>query len=182
MGKKILEYFTNSCYSIIRIGKLRVMKMRRRKITIFDVANFFLKIVDRDSGSTITPLKLQKILYYAQGYYLAKFDKPLFNEDFQAWAHGPANPAIYDKYKDYRFESIDEPEEELYDFDEDTSIFLAHIWDAFGIYDGKYLEELTHSEFPWIKARKGYEPGQKCEVVIKKEDMKEFFKTEPYDV
>ncbi len=182
MGKKILEYFTNSCYSIIRIGKLRVMKMRRRKITIFDVANFFLKIVDRDSGSTITPLKLQKILYYAQGYYLAKFDKPLFNEDFQAWAHGPANPAIYDKYKDYRFESIDEPEEELYDFDEDTSLFLAHIWDAFGIYDGKYLEELTHSEFPWIKARKGYEPGQKCEVVIKKEDMKEFFKTEPYDV
>ena len=182
MAKKILEYFTNSCYSIIRIGKLRVMKMRRRKITIFDVANFFLKIVDRDSGSTITPLKLQKILYYAQGYYLAKFDKPLFNEDFQAWAHGPANPAIYDKYKDYRFESIDEPEEELYDFDEDTSLFLAHIWDAFGIYDGKYLEELTHSEFPWIKARKGYEPGQKCEVVIKKEDMKEFFKTEPYDV
>ena len=156
--------------------------MKRRKITIFDVANFFLKIVDRDSGSTITPLKLQKILYYAQGYYLAKFDKPLFNEDFQAWAHGPANPAIYDKYKDYRFESIDEPEEELYDFDEDISLFLAHIWDAFGIYDGKYLEELTHNEFPWIKARKGYEPGQKCEVVIKKEDMKEFFKTEPYDV
>ena len=182
MTKKILEYFTNSCYSIIRIGKLRVMKMRRRKITIFDVANFFLKIVDRDSGSTITPLKLQKILYYAQGYYLARFDKPLFDDDFQAWAHGPANPAIYDKYKDYRFESIDEPEEELYDFDEDTSLFLAHIWDAFGIYDGKYLEELTHSEFPWIKARKGYEPGQKCEVVIKKEDMKEFFKTETYDV
>ena len=142
MTKKILEYFTNSCYSIIRIGKLRVMKMRRRKITIFDVANFFLKIVDRDSGSTITPLKLQKILYYAQGYYLARFDKPLFDDDFQAWAHGPANPAIYDKYKDYRFESIDEPEEELYDFDEDTSLFLAHIWDAFGIYDGKYLEEL----------------------------------------
>ena len=182
MAKKILVYFTNSCYSIIRVGKLRVIKMKRRKITIFDVANFFLKIVDRDSGSTITPLKLQKILYYAQGYYLAKFDKPLFNEDFQAWAHGPANPAIYDKYKDYRFESIDEPEEELYDFDEDISLFLAHIWDDFGIYDGKYLEELTHNEFPWIKARKGYEPGQKCEVVIKKEDMKEFFKTEPYDV
>ena len=181
MIKKLLEYFTNSCYSIIRVGKLRMIKMRKRKITIFDVANFFLKIVDRDSGSTITPLKLQKILYYAQGYYLAKFDKSLFNEDFQAWAHGPANPAIYDKYKDYRFESIDEPEEELYDFDEDVSSFLAHIWDVFGIYDGKYLEELTHSESPWINARKGYEPGQKCEVVIQKEAMKDFFKTEPYD-
>lgn len=165
---------------MVRIGKL-VIKMKKGKITIFDVANFFLKIVDRDSGSTITPLKLQKILYYAQGYYLAKFDKPLFNEDFQAWAHGPANPEIYEEYKDYKFKAIDEPKVELYDFDDETLSFLSHIWDVFGIYDGKYLEELTHSEFPWINARKGYEPGEKCEVVIPKKEMKAFFKTEPYN-
>ena len=59
-----------------------------------------MKIVDRESGSTITPLKLQKILYYAQGYYLAMYDEALFPEDFQAWAHGPANEQIYEKYKE----------------------------------------------------------------------------------
>ena len=58
--------------------------MMKNALTIFDVANFFLKIVDRDSGTTITPLKLQKILYYAQGYHLAYYDKELFSEDFQA--------------------------------------------------------------------------------------------------
>ena len=69
------------------------------ELNIFDVANFFLKIVDRDSGSTITPLKLQKILYYAHGYYLANYDKPLFQEDFQAWANGPVCPELFYKTK-----------------------------------------------------------------------------------
>ena len=147
------------------------------KKDIYDFANYFLKIVDRDSGSTITPLKLQKILYYAQGYYLALYNKSLFKEDFQAWAHGPANPGIYNKYKDVGYDAIDEPDpKEVIKFDSETSNFLSDIWNTFGIYDGKYLEELTHKEEPWIKAREGYEPGEKCNVVIKKEDMQAFFK------
>lgn len=184
--KKVVAYLTNLCYSIIRIvGLVEVKDMRCKGTgcaTIFDVANFFLKIVDRDSGSTITPLKLQKILYYAQGYYLAKYNKPLFNEDFQAWAHGPANPDIYDKYREYGYNAIDEPTDDLYDFDEETTSFLANIWETFGIYDGKYLEELTHGEEPWINARKGYEPGERCDNVITKDSMKSFFQTEPYNV
>lgn len=150
--------------------------------SIFDVANYFLKIVDRDSGSTITPLKLQKILYYAQGYYLAKNNKPLFDEDFEAWAHGPANPNIYKKYKKYAYDTIPYPGEDVKNINADTAKFLDYIWDMFGIYDGKYLEELTHNEEPWINARKGYEPGEKCNVIIKKDDMKSFFKTEPYSI
>lgn len=153
-----------------------------RDATIFDVANFFLKIVDRDSGSTITPLKLQKILYYAQGYHLAEYNRPLFDEDFQAWAHGPANPDIYDKYKEYGYAAIGEPTEDLFDFDDNTTSFLTNIWETFGIYDGKYLEELTHGEEPWINARKGYEPGERCDTVITKDSMRSFFQTEPYNV
>lgn len=183
MIRKILEYFNKLWYSIFRIGKgSGVINMMNKKITIFDVANFFLKIVDRDLGSAITPLKMQKILYYAQGYYLARYNKPLFNEDFQAWAHGPANPKIYDKYKQYGSSSIDEIVDELYEFDDTITKFLFDIWNTFGIYDGKYLEQLTHTEEPWIKARKGYEPGERCEVVISKDSMKKFFKTEPYNV
>ena len=146
-------------------------------ITIFDVANFFLSIVDRDSGSTITPLKLQKILYYAQGYFLAMKDEELFNEDFQAWAHGPANPDVYDKYKKYGANAIDAPSiEDIPSFSEDITDFLYNIWNTFGIYDGKYLEELTHSETPWIEARKGYQPGEMCTNIITKESMKNFFR------
>ncbi len=148
-----------------------------KKITIFEVANFFLNIVDRDSGSTITPLKLQKILYYAQGYHLAMFNKELFNEDFEAWAHGPANPEIYDKYKIYGHNTIDAPKEkEIPVFKENIVDFLYDIWATFGIFDGKYLEDLTHKETPWLEARKGYKPGEACNKVISKESMKSFFK------
>lgn len=146
------------------------------KVNIFDVANFFLKIVDRESGSTITPLKLQKILYYAQGYYLAMYDEALFPEDFQAWAHGPANEQIYEKYNVYGYDSIPEPQEENNINNDKISDFLNDIWQTFGIYDGKFLEEQTHKEEPWINARKGYAPGERCNVVITKNSMKKFFK------
>ncbi len=146
-------------------------------LTIFDVANFFLKIVDRDLGSTITPLKLQKILYYAQGYHLAYYDKELFSEDFQAWTHGPANEEIYEKYKDYWLCSIPSPTEEIPEIEDSLCNFLSDIWETFGIYDGKFLEEQTHKEKPWIDARKGYAPEAKCQVIITKDSMKEFFKS-----
>ena len=147
-----------------------------KEINIFNVATYFLKIVDRDAGSTITPLKLQKILYYAQGFYLAKHDVELFVEDFQAWAHGPANVEIYNKYKQFGYSAIEEPKENIPDIKEETKNFLFEIWKTFGIYDGKFLEELTHAETPWLEARKGCKPGENCTTVISKESMKEFFK------
>lgn len=150
----------------------------KNELNIFNVSTFFLDIVDRDSGSTITPLKLQKILYYAQGYYLAMFDKPLFNEDFQAWAHGPVNPEIYEYYKKYGYGLIDSPEKDIVpEFEEVVVNFLYDIWNTFGIYDGKFLEELTHNEDPWINTRKGFGPGEICTEIITKDSMKEFFKT-----
>lgn len=150
------------------------------KLSIFDVANFFLKIIDRDAGSTITPLKLQKILYYSQGYYLAMFDSELFPEEFQAWAHGPANEEIYEKYKDLKYNNILEPIEEIVITDKEIIDFLTDIWHTFGIYDGKFLEEKTHLEDPWIIARKGYAPGERCTEIITKDSMKVYFKKVVY--
>lgn len=146
------------------------------KYSIQDIADFFLKIVDRESESTITPLKLQKILYYSQGYYLAMHNKELFPEEFQAWAHGPVNEEIYNEYKDYKYQSIPAPTYDTKEFPKEIIDYLTDIWATFGIYDGKYLEEQTHKETPWITARKGYEPGEKCNVIITKESMKDYFK------
>lgn len=175
MIKKVLLYLARLWYSMVRVGSVINMNILRRKNNIYDIANFFLRIVDREAGSTITPLKLQKILYYAQGYYLAINDEPLFNDEFQAWAHGPANIDIYDKYKKYGSCSIPFPTESI-NVSKDVVEFLSDIWNTFGIYDGKYLEDLTHKESPWLNARKGYSPSQKCQRIIKKEDMKAFFK------
>lgn len=147
-----------------------------KKYSIFDISDYFLTIVDRDAESTITPLKLQKILYYAQGYYLAMNNKELFPEDFQAWAHGPVNEDVYNKYKDYGCQSIPAPINGITNFSNELIDFLNDIWNTFGIYDGKYLEEQTHKEEPWIIARKGYNPGERCTNIITKKSMKEYFK------
>ena len=66
--------------------------MDNAKYKAEDIANFFLRAIYRDCGDAITPLKLQKLLYFAQGNYLAKYNMPLFDEDFEAWIHGPVIP------------------------------------------------------------------------------------------
>ncbi|KJW07325.1 Panacea domain-containing protein [Orientia tsutsugamushi] len=58
-------------------------------LSCFDVASYFLVLVDRAAGDVITQLKLQKLVYFAQGAHLALFDKPLFKEDIEAWENGP---------------------------------------------------------------------------------------------
>lgn len=66
-----------------------------------DIANWFIKRAIQDvqtnGGEYITHLKLQKLLYFAQGCYSAMEGKPLFKEKIYAWAHGPVVSAIYPK-------------------------------------------------------------------------------------
>jgi uncharacterized phage-associated protein len=59
--------------------------LEKRILSCFDVANYFLVLVDREAGDTITQLKLQKLIYFAQGISLALLDRPLFNEEIEAW-------------------------------------------------------------------------------------------------
>lgn len=128
-------------------------------------------------GKEITPLALQKILYYAQGFYKAFFGKFLFEEDCQAWVHGPVFIDIYEKYKDFKsaniFIDIDYDIEDIV-VDEKREILDAVI-KYFGYYNGKALEKMSHYETPWINARKGLLPTENSNNIINKEDIKEYF-------
>lgn len=62
-------------------------------------AKFFIMLANQRDDDFITNLKLNKLLYYAQGAYLARTGRPLFNEQIEAWAYGPVVPSIYRKYK-----------------------------------------------------------------------------------
>ena len=57
-------------------------------------------------GLTSCNLKLQKLVYYAQAWHLALRDVPLFEEDFEAWVHGPVIPALYQEYKKFGWRPI----------------------------------------------------------------------------
>ena len=65
-----------------------------------DIANKLLaKATDVCGGDLMSNMKLQKMLYYEQGYHLAAFGTPLFDEDIEAWMYGPVVPCVYEHFK-----------------------------------------------------------------------------------
>lgn len=151
-------------------------KDRKGTISVKDVANYFLSKIDVQTGSVMTHLKLQKLCYYAQAWSLVFEGTPLFKENFQAWAHGPVCPSLWREFKDYSYHEI--PPVVNFNqgiFNADQLDTLDAVWDAYGQFDGRYLEELTHQEAPWIKARNGLGRGFHCTKVIDQEDMKQYY-------
>jgi uncharacterized phage-associated protein len=146
-------------------------------MNIMDVAKYFLSKVNEEEEVLITHLKLQKLTYYAQAWYLALEGKPLFKGKFQAWAHGPVNPELFQEYRSFGYHPIPYPE----DFDpdnypEEIKEFLDQIWEAYGRYDAKYLERLTHKEKPWKEARGNIPDGEYCTNIISEKSMQEYYR------
>ena len=139
------------------------------------VAKFFIWKASTE-GKTITNKKLQKLLYYAQAWYLALKDRPLFREDIQAWVHGPAIQSIYKKYRKFGYENISEEinPKELKSLVKDE--LLNEVWKVYGKLDAEYLEALTHNEDPWQLARDGLNSADASTKVISHEDMKRYYK------
>ncbi len=122
----------------------------------------------------ITNLKLQKLLYYIQGWYLGICKKPLFQENFEAWIHGPVIPEVYHTYKSYRWNPISEEISKI-EFDSDIEKHIISILDIYGIETGWALERMTHLEQPWILARGGLLPTEECKEIIVQDSMMTFF-------
>jgi uncharacterized phage-associated protein len=70
-----------------------------------EVANYLVASF-RDAGDPLTNLKLQKLLYYAQGWYLAIHDEALFDERIEAWPRGPVVPPVYGSFKHRQWNPI----------------------------------------------------------------------------
>ena len=124
--------------------------------TVHDVAKYFLacsaQAGDGDHDP-ITHLKLQKLVYYAQGYHLAIWGKPLFDDRFQAWAHGPVCPALWREYKDYGGDPIPpDPHFDPASIPSRIAAFLDEVYDVFGQYTAWRLRQMTHNEPTWQMA------------------------------
>lgn len=125
----------------------------------------------------ITPLALQKILYYAQAFHMAFFGENLFQDDCEAWVNGPVYANIYNKYKSFGSSNIDveviDDVDEI--IDEEKRELIDIIIKCFGYYNGKALAQMTHYEAPWIKSRRGLPINEKSHRIILKEDIEEYF-------
>ena len=122
------------------------------------LANYFI-LKSFDEGISITPMKVLKLVYIANGWYLGYNEKPLITDRSQAWKYGPVIPTVYDVFKGYgrhEIENVFMPTQDLQNdygrlsSDRYTSSFLNSVWDVYKIYDGLQLSDLTHKEgTPW---------------------------------
>ena len=98
-------------------------------LSCYDVAQYFLAKADEDAGDLMSNLKLQKLVYYAQGFALVLWDKSLFPERIEAWIHGPVVPALYREYKSYGAEAIPSPRElDFSKYDQETRDLLDEVY------------------------------------------------------
>lgn len=144
----------------------------KRKSKIDLVISYILNQCD-----DITPLALQKALYYIQGFYYAFYETYLFSNDCEAWVHGPVYREIYDQYSYYHFDPIKQAD------DFDASIFsvtekaiLDSVIKNLCCYSGKVLEQFTHSEIPWIETRGALPVNDNSNLIIDKEIIGNYFK------
>jgi uncharacterized phage-associated protein len=156
------------------------MKLKKMA-TIFQISDYIIFRSKTEGNSDLSALKHQKLLYYTQAWYLAFNGVPIFEEDFQAWIHGPVNREIYEMYKENKYlysemnlDDIKDPNvtESLTD---DIKMHIDTILESYAKFSATQLEIMTHQEDPWIEARKGFAPNQRCENVIKNETMQKYY-------
>jgi uncharacterized phage-associated protein len=138
------------------------------------IADYFIYVAN-DTGSFISNLKLQKLVYYAQAWHLGIYDAPLFDEDFEAWVHGPVIPALFYQYKEFSWKPILK-EVQKPDFSPELNEFLEEITEEYFICDGFELELMTTRENPWVYARKGLARDEPSHAIITKDSMRHYYK------
>lgn len=143
-------------------------------ISASEVAKWFLArnnvAMAEDGAENISNLKLQKLLYYAQGVYLAITGKPLFYDNIVAWKHGPVVVDVYHEYKEFGANGITLSDDFVDPhFNEETESILEDVYNEFGQFSAWKLREMTHNEDPWKETEQS--------KVIDKQLIKTYFET-----
>ena len=149
---------------------------------LFSVSDKMLRVIAYifEKLEEVTPLMLQKLLYFIQGVYSSLYAKAIFEEDCRAWVHGPVYPEVYDLFRDFKYNPIDDARFALLKgtvdaltVNEKRTIDL--VVNTFGMYGGKTLEKITHNEEPWIEARGGYCDNIPSNEILQKDRIMKYY-------
>lgn len=145
--------------------------MNKQTASVLEVAKYLL-----EKKESLTTMKLQKLAYYCQAWSLAWDGKPLFEEEFQAWANGPVCAELFNMHRGRfvigisSFSEIDD-----YNFTEVEKATISGVLDFYGDKESQWLSELTHKEAPWKDARAGLPSGMSSSKVIEKDSMQQYY-------
>lgn len=139
--------------------------------TIMDailLSNYVISLFE-ETKVPITNLKLQKVLYYIQGYFYKNFERPAFADEIHKWQYGPVVPTVYYEYNSYGSLPLNACSAfEHCKFNSREEHLIKSIVEKCSYIATSKLVSMTHSERPWIKSILG--------DVINNKDIELFFK------
>jgi uncharacterized phage-associated protein len=136
------------------------------EINIFDIAKYILHSI----GGEISTMKLQKLCYYCQAWYLAKNGKPLFSNEFEAWINGPVCRELFDAHKGWfgiQYENVSQALCGRTELPEEIAMHVDRVLEGYGQYNGAELSEISHKEDPWKRAKRN--------AIISMDSMKAYY-------
>lgn len=146
---------------------------------VLDAAKLLIGLAETranaSQGDPMTNLRLQKLLYFAQGWHLARHDRPLFEEEMQAWKLGPVVPEVYEAYRAYGNGGLHSavPKEDVFLPEEFET--LLDVYSQYSDFSTSKLVDMTHeANTPWQIAFSSGGVGS----IIQKNAVKEYFQAQ----
>lgn len=139
--------------------------------SIYDIAKYIT-----EQRGEMTAMKLQKLMYYSQAWNLVWQERPLFDDDFQAWANGPVLPNLYDLHRGMFSVTPDLfPQGSSRNISTPERANIDKVLSFYGDQTAQWLSNLTHQETPWLAARGQSAPGVASNAIISKLAMHEYY-------
>lgn len=123
-----------------------------------EIANCFLERARRD-GRALTPMQLLKLVYIAHGWSLGLYQRPLVEDQIQAWKYGPVIPRLYNRIRRYGSNPVTEPllNNGCVDLTVEEQHLIDEVYRIYGKRSGIALSQITHAKgTPWTQS---YQPG-----------------------
>lgn len=137
--------------------------------TALDVAAYILA-----KAGPLSSFKLQKLLFYAEGWTLAWEGRDLFPDEVQAWVNGPVVKSVYEAHRgQYTVGAIEGGHADA--LSEADRRVVDEVIGFYGRRTADWLVELTHHEPPWRKARVGVAEDDRSTRKVEREDMRRYF-------
>lgn len=138
--------------------------------TVYDLAEYILR-----ARGPMSAMKLQKLVYYSQAWSLVWDERPLFEDEIEAWANGPVVRALYDRHRG-KFSVapgfFPGSPDALTDSERST---VDMVLGFYGDKNPQWLSDLTHLEQPWRVAREGIPDGERGSRIIGKDVLAEYY-------
>jgi uncharacterized phage-associated protein len=152
-------------------------------LPVIDVASYLIHLAGSgEEPDLLSNLRLQKLLYFVQGWSVAALGQPMFQERIEAWVKGPVVKDLYHHFKDYGYRGIPlEAADEPKNLRAEDRAFIRAVWEEYKGFSTTALVELVHKEKPWLDARKGLAQDERSSREITCDAMKAWFEPQVAD-